>query len=53
MEPEVSLSTFLEEVALITDMDTKDESADYVTLMTIHTSKGLEQKRVFLCGVEE
>jgi superfamily I DNA/RNA helicase len=29
----------LEEVALLTDMDTKDERADYVTLMTIHTSK--------------
>jgi DNA helicase-2/ATP-dependent DNA helicase PcrA len=39
MEPRESLSTFLEEVALITDMDTKDERADYVTLMTIHTSK--------------
>jgi superfamily I DNA/RNA helicase len=39
MEPRESLSTFLEEVALITDMDKKDERADYVTLMTIHTSK--------------
>jgi len=53
MEPRESLSTFLEEVALITDMDTKDERADYVTLMTIHTSKWLEQKRVFLTGLEE
>jgi len=53
MEPRESLSTFLEEVALITDMDKKDERADYVTLMTIHTSKWLEQKRVFLTGLEE
>lgn len=53
MDPQVSLSTFLEEIALITDMDTKDERSDYVTLMTIHTSKWLEQERVFLCGAEE
>jgi superfamily I DNA/RNA helicase len=39
MSPEESLSLFLEEVALLTDMDTKDERNDYVTLMTIHTSK--------------
>lgn len=53
MEPRESLSMFLEEVALITDMDTKDERQDYVTLMTIHTSKWLEQKRVFVSGLEE
>jgi len=53
MSPRESLSLFLEEVALITDMDTKDEREDYVTLMTIHTSKWLEQKRVFLTWVEE
>jgi len=53
MDPRESLSLFLEEVALITDMDTKDEREDYVTLMTIHTSKWLEQKRVFLTWVEE
>jgi DNA helicase-2/ATP-dependent DNA helicase PcrA len=34
-------------------MDLKDERNDYVTLMTIHTSKWLEQKRVFITGVEE
>jgi len=39
MEPRESLSTFLEEVALITDMDSKDDREEYVTLMTIHTSK--------------
>lgn len=53
MEPRESLSVFLEEVALITDMDKNDERSDYVTLMTIHTSKWLEEKRVFLTGMEE
>lgn len=53
IEPRESLATFLEEVALITDMDSKDERADYVTLMTIHTSKWLEEKRVFLTWLED
>lgn len=53
MEPRESLWVFLEEVALITDMDSKDERADYVTLMTIHTSKWLEEKRVFLTWLED
>ena len=53
MSPEESLSLFLEEVALLTDMDTKDQRNDYVTLMTIHTSKWLEQNRVFLVWLEE
>jgi superfamily I DNA/RNA helicase len=39
MDPRESLAQFLEEVALITDMDSKDERSEYVTLMTIHTSK--------------
>ena len=53
MEPRESLAIFLEEVALITDMDKNDERADYVTLMTIHTSKWLEQKRVFITWLED
>jgi len=53
MEPREWLSLFLEEVALLTDMDKKDERSDYVTLMTIHTSKWLEEKRVFLVWLEE
>lgn len=53
MEARESLATFLEEVALITDMDSKDDREDYVTLMTIHTSKWLEEKRVFLTGLED
>lgn len=50
---EDSLSLFLEDISLITDMDLKDERNDYVTLMTIHSSKWLEQNRVFLVWVEE
>ncbi len=53
MEPRESLATFLEEIALITDMDKWDERPDYVTLMTIHTSKWLEEKRVFLTWLED
>ncbi len=47
------LSQFLEEVALVTDMDWKDDRPDYVTLMTIHTSKWLEENTVFLTWLEE
>ncbi|USN59406.1 MAG: ATP-binding domain-containing protein [Candidatus Peribacteria bacterium] len=53
MSPRESLGQFLEEVALITDMDTKDDREDFVTLMTIHTAKGLEYNRVFITGLEE
>lgn len=48
-----SLSGFLEEVALIAEIDKYDENADAVTLMTIHSSKGLEFPVVFLPGMEE
>ena len=53
IEPRESLSQFLEEVALITDLDKKDNREEYVTLMTIHTAKWLEQKRVFIAWAEE
>ena len=53
MDPRDSLGIFLEEIALLTDMDTKDERSEYVTLMTIHTSKWLEQQNVFLTGLED
>jgi DNA helicase-2/ATP-dependent DNA helicase PcrA len=39
MEPKESLAQFLEEVALITDIESVDTESDFVTLMTIHTSK--------------
>ena len=48
-----SLSAFLEEIALITDMDSFDSSADRVVLMTLHSAKGLEFPVVFLAGMEE
>lgn len=48
-----SLSGFLEEVSLFTDIDKLDESSDAVTLMTIHSAKGLEFPNVFIVGMEE
>ena len=48
-----SLSGFLEEVTLVSDVDKYDENADAVTLMTIHSAKGLEFPVVFLPGMEE
>ena len=48
-----TLSGFLEEVTLISDVDRYDENADAVTLMTIHSAKGLEFPIVFLPGMEE
>ncbi len=48
------LENFLEDVALLTDQDNeKDEDHDKVTLMTIHSAKGLEFKNVFVVGLEE
>ena len=48
-----TLSGFLEEVALISDIDQFDSEADAVVLMTIHSAKGLEFDNVFLVGLEE
>ena len=48
-----TLSGFLEEIALVSDIDSLDTSSDRVTLMTIHSAKGLEFKNVFLVGMEE
>ena len=50
---EASLSGFLEEVSLFTDIDNYDAGADSVVLMTIHSAKGLEFPVVFLPGWEE
>ena len=50
---EPSLIGFLEDVALVSDVDKYDESADAVVLMTIHSAKGLEFPTVFLPGMEE
>jgi DNA helicase-2/ATP-dependent DNA helicase PcrA len=47
------LGRFLEEAALVTDWDRTDDSRDRLTLMTLHTSKGLEFPVVFILGMEE
>jgi DNA helicase-2/ATP-dependent DNA helicase PcrA len=52
-EPESSLSGFLTNVALISDLDSLDPESSYVTLMTMHGAKGLEFPHVFLTGLEE
>ena len=51
---DVKLGDFLSEIALLTDQDTdKDEQSSRVTMMTIHSAKGLEFKNVFVVGLEE
>ncbi len=50
---EPSLSAFLEEIALVSDIDSMNDNDDKVTLMTIHSAKGLEFEKVFLIGLEE
>jgi len=50
---ELGLSGFLEEVALISDLDSVEDATDAVTLMTIHAAKGLEFPAVFMVGMEE
>lgn len=52
-QEEPTLSGFLEEIALYTDLDNYDTAADAVTLMTVHSAKGLEFDRVYLAGMEE
>lgn len=49
----VNLSDFLEEISLVADISEHKEEKDSVTLMTIHSAKGLEFDCVFLCGMEE
>lgn len=51
--PEAGLRGFLEETALISDIDRWDERADRVTLMTLHNAKGLEFPVVFIAGLED
>ena len=51
--PEAELSTFLEDVSLQTDIDHWNDSDNRVTLMTIHSSKGLEFPVVFIAGMDE
>lgn len=53
LKGEITLSDYLEEIALIADIDNYNEDAEGVTLMTLHTSKGLEYPVVFIVGLEE
>jgi DNA helicase-2/ATP-dependent DNA helicase PcrA len=53
MNEPVTLAGFLEEVALVADIDSLDEDSDYVVLMTLHSAKGLEFPNVFLVGFED
>ena len=48
-----TLNGFLEDVALVADIDSLDEDADYVVLMTLHSAKGLEFPHVYLAGMED
>jgi DNA helicase II / ATP-dependent DNA helicase PcrA len=52
-EPEATLAGLLANIALISDLDSLDPDASYVTLMTMHGAKGLEFTSVFLTGLEE
>jgi DNA helicase-2/ATP-dependent DNA helicase PcrA len=53
LTPTEALARFLEDAALITDVDEYDEKADAVTLITLHAAKGLEFPVVFIVGMEE
>ncbi len=50
---EKTLEAFLENVSLVTDLDRQEDAPQYVTLMTLHSAKGLEYDDVFLVGLEE
>ncbi len=52
-DTEPTVSGFLEEISLVTDVDKYDENADAVVLMTVHAAKGLEFPVVFLAGMED
>lgn len=52
-EADTSLAAYLQNIALITDLDQNSEDADHVTLMSVHSAKGLEFKSVFVAGLEE
>ena len=48
-----TLAAFLENVALVTDLDRQEDSPQFITLMTLHSAKGLEFDAVFVAGLEE
>ena len=47
------LSTFLEEISLLTDIDRWNDTDESITLMTVHSAKGLEFNQVFITGLED
>jgi DNA helicase-2/ATP-dependent DNA helicase PcrA len=51
--PDRSLSAYLQTITLLTDADESAEQVDYITLMSVHSAKGLEYKSVFVTGLEE
>jgi len=53
LHPDADLLSFLAEMALLTDVDTYEESNDHVSLLTLHAAKGLEFPVVFIIGLEE
>jgi DNA helicase-2/ATP-dependent DNA helicase PcrA len=52
-DEQTTLNGFLEEVALVSNIDNLDENTDNIVLMTLHSAKGLEFPYVYLCGIEE
>ena len=52
IQPDKSLSTYLQNIALVTEADNSDPNADVVTLMSVHSAKGLEYKSVIVGGME-
>lgn len=50
---DISLSEFLEEIALVSDVDSMDDKNERICLMTIHSAKGLEFEHVYLAGMED
>ena len=52
-DPDAGLQEFLENVALVSDLDAMNETGGAVTLMTLHSAKGLEFDNVFMAGMEE
>lgn len=53
IEPRLALEQFIDEVSLLSELDGVNDESDYVTLMTIHTAKGLERENVFIAGLED
>lgn len=51
--PDTGLAAYLQNIALLTDMDENNDENDHVTLMSVHSAKGLEFKSVFVVGLEE